>query len=64
VARLAELGLTVIPKPIETLPGHVVIPELNSVASADKSNREFFTRTQLRLAEIASENIVHQPGTG
>jgi hypothetical protein len=64
VVRLTELGLTVRPSPIDAVPGHVVIAELNSVAFGDKSNKEFFTRTQLRLAEIASENIVHQPGTG
>jgi hypothetical protein len=64
VARLAKLGLTVRPSRIETVPGHVVIPELNSVDYADKSKKSIFKATQLRLAEIASENIVHQPETG
>ena len=61
VARLAALNLTVAPSPIDAVPGHVVIPEMNSTAYLDKANKAFFTATQLQLAQIASDNIAHQP---
>lgn len=63
VASLAKLSLSVQMSRIEMVPGHVVIPELNSTAFSDKANKPFFTTTQLRLAEIASENIVCYPGS-
>lgn len=61
VTALGGLGLTVSASPIDTVAGHVVIPELNSTAFQDKANTPFFVATQLALAKIASENIVHQP---
>ncbi|MEO2088251.1 MAG: hypothetical protein ABGY75_01975 [Gemmataceae bacterium] len=61
VSALAELVLTVIQKPRSDVPGHVVIPEMNSVALLNKANKSFFVDTQLRLAGIASENIVRHP---
>jgi hypothetical protein len=61
VTVLAELKLTVRPSQIDEVPGHVVIPELNIAAYNDKSNKAFFTATQLRLAEVASEHIVRRP---
>jgi hypothetical protein len=59
VPLLAELGLTVRPDPIPDVPGHVVIPELNSAAyAADKAR---FTPTKVRLAEAAGQNILRRP---
>jgi len=59
VKLLSELRLTVRSEPIDAIPGHVVIPELNSGAyTSDKSR---FTPIKVRLAEIASENIVLRP---
>ena len=62
VAALGGLGLTVSASPIDTVAGHVVIPEVNSTTFQDKANTPFFVRTQLALATIASENIVRTPG--
>ncbi len=58
---LAQLNLTVRPSRIEEVSGHVVISELNITAYKDKANKVFFTTTQLRLAEVASENILRHP---
>lgn len=60
-SALAELVLTVIPQPRSDVPGHVVIPEMNSTDFQNKGKKSFFVVTQLRLAEIASENIVRYP---
>lgn len=60
VSLLASLGLSVRPDRIEGVSGHVVVPEINITDySADKAR---FTPIKLRLAEVASENIVHRPG--
>jgi hypothetical protein len=59
VSLLAELSLSVRPDPIGAVPGHVVVPELNIVDyTADKAR---FTPIKLRLAEVASENILRRP---
>jgi hypothetical protein len=59
VTELVSLGLTVKPARIETIPGHVVIPELISItAKADKKRLETI---QIRLAEIANQNMIRQP---
>ncbi|WP_439622860.1 hypothetical protein [Gemmata sp.] len=58
---LLELRLTARPEPIEPVAGHVVIPELNSTNYA--ANKASFTPTKLRLAEVASENIVLRPSS-
>lgn len=60
-SRLLELGLSVTPKPIDTVPGHVVVPELNSIDyERDKAK---FTAVKLALAEVASQNIHRRPTT-
>jgi hypothetical protein len=46
------------------MPGHVVIPERNIRDFNCKANKAFFTKTQLRLAEVASENTLRRPGPG
>ncbi|HET6572850.1 MAG TPA: hypothetical protein VFG68_04550 [Fimbriiglobus sp.] len=59
VTELVSLGLTVKPARIETAPGHVVIPELNSInAKVEKKRLEAI---QIRLAEIANQNLVRRP---
>ncbi len=58
VYLMTSLGLRVVSAP-DVVPGHVVIPELNI---ADyKQNKSKFTVPMLRLAEMASENIVRRP---
>jgi hypothetical protein len=60
VSLFTSLGLTVRPDRIDSVPGHVVVPEINITDySADKAR---FTPIKLRLAEVASENMVHRPG--
>ncbi len=61
VSALDGLKLTVAASPIGTVPGHVVIPELNSIAFQDKAKKAFFVSTQLALAQLASGNIVRTP---
>lgn len=61
VAALGGLGLSVSASPIDTVAGHVVIPELNSTAFQNAAHKAFFVATQLALAKIASDNIVHRP---
>ena len=58
VRLITSLGLHVDPSPDE-IPGHVVIRELNI---ADyKQGKSKFTPIKLRLAEVASENILRRP---
>jgi hypothetical protein len=58
VSLLTDLSLTVRPAP-DVVPGHVVVPELSAEAySLDKAR---FTPIKLRLAEVASENILRRP---
>jgi hypothetical protein len=60
VPLLASLGLSIRPAPISQIPGHVVVPQLNiDDYLADKAR---FTPIKLRLAEVASENIIRWPG--
>ena len=60
VSSITPLGLTVIPNPIEDqLPGHSLIPELSF--SEYKKNKNKTKEIQLKLARIASENIVCSP---
>lgn len=57
VRDLRRLGLTVIPAPVKGgLPGHAVIPELNS--STDKRRSKELQRD---LAKLASRDIVCEP---
>ncbi|VTU00521.1 unnamed protein product [Gemmataceae bacterium] len=58
---LLDLRLTARPEPIELVPGHVVIPELNSADYA--ANKAGFVTPKLRLAEVASENVVFRPSS-
>jgi hypothetical protein len=59
VSMLAGLGLSVTNDPIPEVPGHVVIPELNSTDYATAPAR--FSTAKVRLAEVASENILLRP---
>jgi hypothetical protein len=56
VADLTKLGLSVQPDPIETVPGHAVIPELNAVAY--RSDRLASKLLQTSLAELASRGVI------
>ena len=57
VRDLWGLGLTVIPAPVKGgIPGHAVIPELNS-STAKKRSKEL----QRDLAKLASRDIVCEP---
>lgn len=60
VARIQELGLSIESRPISTIPGHVVVPELN--ASDYSANKSKFVSIKQKLAELASEHIVRRPG--
>jgi hypothetical protein len=62
VSALTALGLSVRPAPIATVPGHVVVPEINITDyAADKAR---FAHIKLQLAEVASANIICRPGGG
>jgi hypothetical protein len=59
VSELLNLGLTVLPARIDTVPGHAVLPELNV---ADwKADKARWRVVQSQLAAIASGNIVRAP---
>jgi hypothetical protein len=58
-SRLLGLGLSAVPKPIDAVPGHVVVPELNSVDYGREPAK--YTDIKLALAEAASENIHRRP---
>lgn len=59
VSLLTSLGLSVLPKPIPTVAGHVVVPELN--VTAHMASKASFTPIKLKLADVASENILRRP---
>jgi hypothetical protein len=60
VRSLRQLGLTVIAEEqAEGLAGHVLIPELSLAACRQEKAR--LREVQVRLAELASQNIVHVP---
>lgn len=56
---LTSLGLSVQLKPISTVPGHVVVPELN--VTAHLASKVSFAPIKLKLADVASENILRRP---
>jgi hypothetical protein len=59
VVELTALGLTVQPAKIETVPGHAVLPELNTDAVAADDQRWAAVREQ--LAKVASRNLIRHP---
>lgn len=60
-ADLKTLGLSVLPDPIPAVPGHAILPELNSLAY--RQNKVFWKQVQQRLAELASRDLVHRAGS-
>jgi hypothetical protein len=62
VRNLREMSLSVQSKPDLGIPGHVVIRELN--ADEYQQDRARMTPIKLRLAELASQNIVVWPVEG
>jgi len=55
---LYDLGLTLKPTPgTGDLPGHVVVPEINTGAYKDKAQKARLSELCLRLAEVASRDI-------
>jgi hypothetical protein len=59
VSLMSQLGLVVAMAPIDKAAGHVVIANLNWVAY--KADKKRFTPIMLRLAEVASQNILRRP---
>ena len=61
VCRLKEIQLSIKPEHDPDIPGHVVIPELNSIDYAKGKSK--YRRTLLALALIASDpaNILIEP---
>ena len=58
---LLDLGLTVVDEPVDELPGHAVIPELR--VDAYDRNKLQLRDVLVELARLASQAIVHSPGT-
>lgn len=59
VSLFTTLGLNVRPDPIPDMPGHVVVPEIN--ITEYRADKKRFIPIKLRLAEVASENIIRRP---
>jgi hypothetical protein len=59
VRLLNELQLSVLPSPIATVPGHVVIPELNY--DRHKANKAGLAPIKHRLALEASNHVLRRP---
>jgi len=59
VSRFISLKFSVKPNPIDVIPGHVVVPEINIIAYW--VNKDYFKPIFLQLAEMASENIIRRP---
>lgn len=55
---IIELGLSVVSKPIPSVPGHCVIPELNHGADWES---DWLTDSTRKIAEKAISNVVHRP---
>ena len=53
------LGMTVVPDPVPAVPGHAVIPELNSRTAGTISTAD----RQLALAELASTAVIRRVST-
>lgn len=60
LSLLTDLGLTVRAAPIDAVPGHVVVPEINITDYSAAKDR--FTPIKARPAEVASQNIIRRPG--
>jgi len=56
VVELTDLGLSVLPMKIDAVPGHAVIPELNTTLLA--SDRTKCLELQKRLATIAARRLI------
>lgn len=59
VNLLTALGLSARPAPIAAVPGHVVVPEIN--VTDYLANKARFASIKLRLADVATENILRRP---
>lgn len=59
ITDLQVLGLTVRLDPIDAVPGHAVVPELNS--KDYKTEKARWRTIQKQLAELASRNVCHRP---
>ena len=59
VAELTAIGLSIQPAKIDTIPGHAVIPELNSTAYRNDSMK--CQDVQKLLAALANQGIVRVP---
>lgn len=58
-SEIFNLGLTVLPAVIESVPGHAVIPELNCVRKV--ADPDACQNIQMAMAQFASANIVRAP---
>lgn len=59
IRELQQLGLSVRASPLDEVPGHAVIPEMNN--QDYQQNKVAGKERQKKLAEIASANIVRHP---
>ena len=59
VSELSSVGLTVETAKIEGVPGHAVLPELNSLNF--KQDKPHWREVEKKLAMLASQNIVKRP---
>ena len=59
VAELLRIGMSVIPTPIPAVPGHAVIPELNS--DRLKAERKTCQDLQMAIAVLASADVLRPP---
>ena len=58
-AEVMSYGVTIEPAPIDAVPGHAVIPELNIVAF--QANKQHWRVVMTKLAELASREIIREP---
>ena len=58
VSELTKLGLSVRPDPIDSVPGHAVIPEVNAVAYA--ADRLASKLLQKQMADLASRQVIRK----
>lgn len=63
VSEVKKLGLSVSPTPVDTIPGHISLPELSATAFANKDTRPQCKLWMYGLAELVSpeDRIVFHP---
>ena len=59
VAEIRKMALSLNPAPVDTLPGHCLMPEIYK--GMDRKSKEQAIEKQLELARLASSAIVYVP---